>query len=117
MFGPPSSTPHHGPAEPRLPWQPILVSGLQKKLEGQLWGPESFCPAGGEQAVEAVDLRAPLSRVTVSSREFWDGFAVSTGKRVTSLRGLKCVPPSFPVHDPCSPQQNRQSRSGAVGTC
>ncbi|XP_075580301.1 lysine-specific demethylase hairless [Pelecanus crispus] len=57
--------------------QPVLVSGLQRRLEGRLWGPESFCPAGGEQAVEVVNLRAPASRVRMSSREFWDGFAAS----------------------------------------
>ncbi|KAM9215782.1 lysine-specific demethylase hairless [Leptosomus discolor] len=57
--------------------QPVLVSGLQKKLERRLWGPESFCPARGEQAVEAVNLRAPPGCVRMSSREFWDGFAAS----------------------------------------
>ncbi|GAB0200244.1 lysine-specific demethylase hairless [Grus japonensis] len=57
--------------------QPVLVSGLQKRLEGRLWGPESFRPAGGEQAVEVVNLRAPTSRVRMSSQEFWDGFAAS----------------------------------------
>ncbi|XP_061871849.1 lysine-specific demethylase hairless [Colius striatus] len=58
--------------------QPVLVSGLQKRLEGRLWGPESFCPAGGEQAVEVVNLRAPSSRIRMSSQEFWDGFAAGT---------------------------------------
>ncbi|KAM6232173.1 lysine-specific demethylase hairless isoform 1-T3 [Spheniscus humboldti] len=57
--------------------QPVLVSGLQKRLEGRLWGPESFRPAGGEQAVEVVNLRAPTSRVRMSSQEFWDSFAAS----------------------------------------
>ncbi|KAM9252531.1 lysine-specific demethylase hairless [Cariama cristata] len=57
--------------------QPVLVSGLQKRLEGRLWGPESFRPSEGEQAVEAVNLRAPASRVRLSSQEFWDGFAAS----------------------------------------
>ncbi|KAM6113308.1 lysine-specific demethylase hairless [Phoenicopterus ruber ruber] len=57
--------------------QPVLVSGLQRRLEGRLWGPESFRPAGGEQAVEAVNLRAPASRVRMSCQEFWDGFAAS----------------------------------------
>ncbi|XP_055676325.1 lysine-specific demethylase hairless isoform X1 [Falco peregrinus] len=57
--------------------QPVLVSGLQKRLEGRLWGPESFRPARGEQAVEAVNLRVPASRVRMSSQEFWDGFTAS----------------------------------------
>ncbi|XP_051496881.1 lysine-specific demethylase hairless isoform X2 [Apus apus] len=54
--------------------QPVLVSGLQKRLEGRLWGPESFCPARGEQEVEVTNLRVPGRRVRMSSREFWDGF-------------------------------------------
>ncbi|XP_033375284.1 lysine-specific demethylase hairless [Parus major] len=59
--------------------QPVLVSGLQKRLEGRLWAPESFQPSGEEEEeVEAVNLRAPRSRVRMSSREFWDGFATST---------------------------------------
>ncbi|NXC35497.1 HAIR demethylase, partial [Campylorhamphus procurvoides] len=58
--------------------QPVLVSGLQKRLEGRLWGPESFRPPRGEQEVEAVNLRAPSSRVRMSSSEFWDGFAAGT---------------------------------------
>ncbi|XP_062452739.1 lysine-specific demethylase hairless isoform X2 [Rhea pennata] len=57
--------------------QPVLVSGLQKTLDGRLWGPESFRPAGGEQEVEAVNLRAQPGRVRLSSKEFWDGFAAS----------------------------------------
>ncbi|KAJ7428290.1 HR, lysine demethylase and nuclear receptor corepressor [Willisornis vidua] len=58
--------------------QPVLVSGLQKRLEGRLWGPESFRPPRGEQEVEVVNLRAPASRVRMSSREFWDGFAAGS---------------------------------------
>ncbi|XP_068776877.1 lysine-specific demethylase hairless isoform X2 [Struthio camelus] len=57
--------------------QPVLVSGLQKTLDGRLWGPESLWPAGGEQEVEAVNLRAQPGRVRLSSKEFWDGFAAS----------------------------------------
>ncbi|KAK4808224.1 hypothetical protein QYF61_006809 [Mycteria americana] len=77
--GPPPRPPPAPPAlaEPRLPRQPVLVSGLQKRLEGRLWGPESLCPARGEQAVEVVNLRAPASRLRMSSQEFWDGFAAS----------------------------------------
>lgn len=44
----------------------------------------------GEQAVAVVNLRAPGSRLRVSSREFWDGFATSAGKRAMNLWGLKC---------------------------
>ncbi|XP_064031700.1 lysine-specific demethylase hairless isoform X2 [Pogoniulus pusillus] len=54
--------------------QPVLVSGLQKRLEGKLWGPESFMAAAGQQALEVVNLRAPQSRLRMGSREFWDGF-------------------------------------------
>ncbi|RLV62524.1 hypothetical protein DV515_00019225, partial [Chloebia gouldiae] len=59
--------------------QPVLVSGLQKRLEPRLWAPESFQPSGQEEEeVEALNLRAPRSRVRMSSREFWGGFAAST---------------------------------------
>ncbi|XP_053944926.1 lysine-specific demethylase hairless isoform X2 [Cuculus canorus] len=58
--------------------QPVLVSGLQKKLEERLWGPESFHLDHGEQELEVVNLRAPARRVRMSSQEFWDGFAAST---------------------------------------
>ncbi|KAI1230068.1 hypothetical protein IHE44_0010456, partial [Lamprotornis superbus] len=81
------------PTEPRLPRQPVLVSGLQKRLEGRLWAPESFQPSGKEEKeeeVEAVNLRAPRSRVRMSSREFWDGFAASTGEGTRSLWGPQC---------------------------
>ncbi|XP_064353868.1 lysine-specific demethylase hairless [Dromaius novaehollandiae] len=57
--------------------QPVLVSGLQKTLDGRLWGPESLRAAGGEQELEAVDLRAQPGRVRISSKAFWDGFAAS----------------------------------------
>ncbi|XP_068518597.1 lysine-specific demethylase hairless [Anas acuta] len=57
--------------------QPVLVSGLEKRLDGRLWGPESFRPPGGEQEVEAVNLRAQPRRVRMGSGRFWDGFAAS----------------------------------------
>ncbi|KAM4644850.1 lysine-specific demethylase hairless [Amazona ochrocephala] len=57
--------------------EPVLVSGLQKRLEERLWGPESFCSCGMEQALEVVNLRAPATRIRVSSQEFWDGFTAS----------------------------------------
>ncbi|XP_064587324.1 lysine-specific demethylase hairless [Zonotrichia leucophrys gambelii] len=63
--------------------QPVLVSGLQKRLQPRLWAPESFQPAGQEEEEEeeAVNLRAPRSRVRVSRRRFWDGFAASTAEQ------------------------------------
>ncbi|XP_014813876.1 PREDICTED: lysine-specific demethylase hairless [Calidris pugnax] len=57
--------------------QPVFVSGLQKRLEGRLWGPESFLSAWGERAVEVENLRAPGSHLRMSSREFWEGFAAN----------------------------------------
>ncbi|XP_063031203.1 lysine-specific demethylase hairless [Melospiza melodia melodia] len=64
--------------------RPVLVSGLQKRLQPRLWAPESFQPAGqeeDEEEVKAVNLRAPRSRVRMSRRRFWDGFAASTAER------------------------------------
>ncbi|XP_019401699.1 PREDICTED: lysine-specific demethylase hairless isoform X2 [Crocodylus porosus] len=57
--------------------QPVLVSGLQKMLDGKLWGPESFCRERGEQEGRVLDLRAPAGRAQISSKDFWDGFASS----------------------------------------
>uniref|UniRef100_A0A8C3NHZ5 Lysine-specific demethylase n=1 Tax=Geospiza parvula TaxID=87175 RepID=A0A8C3NHZ5_GEOPR len=77
--------------------QPVLVSGLQKRLEPRLWAPESFQRSGQEEEeeeeeeeVEAVNLRAPRSRVRMSSRRFWDGFAASTGEGTGNLWGPRC---------------------------
>ncbi|XP_031464190.1 lysine-specific demethylase hairless [Phasianus colchicus] len=57
--------------------QPVLVSGLQQRLDGGLWGPESFRPpGGGQQEVEVTELRAQ-KRVRMGSRRFWDGFIAS----------------------------------------
>ncbi|XP_068012564.1 lysine-specific demethylase hairless isoform X1 [Melanerpes formicivorus] len=69
--------------------QPVLVSGLQKRLEGKLWGPESFLPAEGEQALEVVNLRAPKSRLRMGSREFWDGFTASQEQGAGDLLKLE----------------------------
>uniref|UniRef100_A0A674HIJ8 Lysine-specific demethylase n=1 Tax=Taeniopygia guttata TaxID=59729 RepID=A0A674HIJ8_TAEGU len=73
--------------------QPVLVSGLQKKLEPRLWAPESFQRSGQEEEeeeeeVEAVNLRAPPSRVRISSREFWGGFAASAGEGTKNFGAL-----------------------------
>ncbi|XP_057268618.1 lysine-specific demethylase hairless isoform X1 [Pezoporus wallicus] len=57
--------------------EPVLVSGLQKWLEERLWGPESFSSCGMEQMLEVVNLRAPATRLLVSSQEFWGGFTAS----------------------------------------
>lgn len=70
------------------PPQPVLVSGLEKRLDGRLWGPESFRPPGGEQEVEAVNLRAQPRRVRMGSGRFWDGFAASPSKQPGATGGL-----------------------------
>lgn len=98
-----SPQPHPGPPEPPLlPRQPVLVSGLQKRLEERLWGPESFRSCGMEQVLEVVNLRAPEPRIRVSSREFWDGFTASAGKWGMSLWASSAIPEvgSQPAHAP-----------------
>ncbi|KAM8990753.1 lysine-specific demethylase hairless [Ara ararauna] len=61
--------------------EPVLVSGLQKRLEERLWGPESFRSCGMEQVLEVVNLRAPATRIRVSSQEFWNGFTASAASQ------------------------------------
>lgn len=60
--------------------QPVLVSGLQQRLDGGLWGPESFRPpGGGQQEVEVTELRGQ-KRLRMGSARFWDGFTASAAR-------------------------------------
>ncbi|XP_067386374.1 lysine-specific demethylase hairless isoform X2 [Emydura macquarii macquarii] len=67
--------------------QPVLVSGLQKTLKGNLWEPESFCHKQQEQEVQAVNLRSQPGWTRISSKDFWDGFASSAKSLETENGG------------------------------
>uniref|UniRef100_A0A672K7K1 Lysine-specific demethylase n=1 Tax=Sinocyclocheilus grahami TaxID=75366 RepID=A0A672K7K1_SINGR len=56
--------------------QPVLVSGIHKKLKGNLWKPESFSKEFGDQDVDLVNCRNCAIISDVKVRNFWDGFQV-----------------------------------------
>ncbi|XP_004912946.1 lysine-specific demethylase 3B isoform X2 [Xenopus tropicalis] len=56
--------------------QPVLVSGVQKKLKSELWKPEAFSVEFGDQDVDLVNCRNCAIISDVKVRDFWDGFAV-----------------------------------------
>uniref|UniRef100_A0A673JYI4 Lysine-specific demethylase n=1 Tax=Sinocyclocheilus rhinocerous TaxID=307959 RepID=A0A673JYI4_9TELE len=56
--------------------QPVLVSGIHKKLKGNLWKPESFSKEFGDQDVDLVNCRNCAIISDVKVRDFWDGFQV-----------------------------------------
>ncbi|XP_061091789.1 lysine-specific demethylase 3B isoform X2 [Conger conger] len=70
--------------------QPVLVSGIHKRLNGGLWRPEAFSLEFGDQDVDLVNCRncAIISDVKVG--EFWDGFQVIS-KRLQGSDGQPMV--------------------------
>uniref|UniRef100_A0A673FPV0 Lysine-specific demethylase n=1 Tax=Sinocyclocheilus rhinocerous TaxID=307959 RepID=A0A673FPV0_9TELE len=56
--------------------QPVLVSGIHKKLKEKLWKPESFSQEFGDQDVDLVNCRNCAIISDVKVRDFWDGFQV-----------------------------------------
>lgn len=56
--------------------QPVLVSGIHRKLKGELWNPEGFSEEFGDQDVDLVNCRNCAIISDVKVRDFWDGFKV-----------------------------------------
>ncbi|KAI4893779.1 hypothetical protein NFI96_033968, partial [Prochilodus magdalenae] len=56
--------------------QPVLVSGIHKKLNCSLWKPEAFSEEFGDQDVDLVNCRNCAIIADVKVRDFWDGFQV-----------------------------------------
>ncbi|XP_052006125.1 lysine-specific demethylase 3B-like isoform X2 [Xyrauchen texanus] len=56
--------------------QPVLVSGIDRKLKGNLWKPEAFSEEFGDQDVDLVNCRTCAIISDVKVRDFWDGFQV-----------------------------------------
>lgn len=54
--------------------QPVLVSGIHKRLKSELWLPEAFSREFGDQDVDLVNCRNCSIISDVKVREFWDGF-------------------------------------------
>lgn len=62
------------------PLQPVLVSGIHKRLKGALWRPEAFSEEFGDQDVDLVNCRNCAIISDVKVRDFWDGFQVISSK-------------------------------------
>uniref|UniRef100_A0A665VUY5 Lysine-specific demethylase n=1 Tax=Echeneis naucrates TaxID=173247 RepID=A0A665VUY5_ECHNA len=56
--------------------QPVLVSGIHKRLKANLWRPEAFSEEFGDQDVDLVNCRNCAIISDVKVRDFWDGFQV-----------------------------------------
>ncbi|XP_063781106.1 lysine-specific demethylase 3A isoform X2 [Pseudophryne corroboree] len=54
--------------------QPVMVSGVHKTLNSELWRPESFRREFGDQEVDLVNCRTNDIITGATVGEFWDGF-------------------------------------------
>lgn len=53
--------------------QPVLVSGIQRTLQGNLWETEALGLLGGQ--VQALSPLGPPQPTNLSSITFWEGFS------------------------------------------
>ncbi|XP_074529789.1 lysine-specific demethylase 3B isoform X2 [Halichoeres trimaculatus] len=70
--------------------QPVLVSGIHKRLKGDLWHPDAFSIEFGDQDVDLVNCRNCAIISDVKVRDFWDGFQVIS-KRLQDSEGQPMV--------------------------
>uniref|UniRef100_A0A3B5AAQ3 Lysine-specific demethylase n=1 Tax=Stegastes partitus TaxID=144197 RepID=A0A3B5AAQ3_9TELE len=70
--------------------QPVLVSGIHKRLKAHLWRPEAFSEEFGDQDVDLVNCRNCAIISDVKVRDFWDGFQVIS-KRLQDSDGQPMV--------------------------
>ncbi|KAM9375532.1 lysine-specific demethylase 3B isoform 2-T2 [Pholidichthys leucotaenia] len=70
--------------------QPVLVSGIHKRLKTELWRPEAFSEEFGDQDVDLVNCRNCATISDVKVRDFWDGFEV-IAKRLQDAEGNPMV--------------------------
>ncbi|XP_054647275.1 lysine-specific demethylase 3B isoform X2 [Dunckerocampus dactyliophorus] len=70
--------------------QPVLVSGIHKRLKSELWRPEAFSEEFGDQDVDLVNCRNCAIISDVKVRDFWDGFQVIS-KRLQDSEGQPMV--------------------------
>ncbi|XP_068181729.1 lysine-specific demethylase 3B isoform X2 [Antennarius striatus] len=84
--------------------QPVLVSGIDKRLKSNLWQPNAFSQEFGDQDVDLVNCRNCAIISDVKVRDFWDGFQVLS-KRLQDADGnpmvlkLKDWPPGEDFRD------------------
>ncbi|XP_012582394.1 PREDICTED: lysine-specific demethylase hairless isoform X1 [Condylura cristata] len=53
--------------------QPVLVSGIQRTLQGNLWGTEALGALGGQ--VQVLNPLGPPQPTSLGSETFWEGFS------------------------------------------
>ncbi|XP_070594983.1 lysine-specific demethylase 3B isoform X4 [Erythrolamprus reginae] len=70
--------------------QPVLVSGVHKKLKPELWKPDAFSQEFGDQDVDLVNCRNCAIISDVKVRDFWDGFEIIS-KRLRADDGQPMV--------------------------
>ncbi|XP_053538058.1 lysine-specific demethylase 3B isoform X1 [Ictalurus punctatus] len=70
--------------------QPVLVSGIHRKLKECLWLPDAFSEEFGDQDVDLVNCRNCAIISDVKVRDFWDGFQVIS-KRLRGTDGQAMV--------------------------
>lgn len=70
--------------------QPVLVSGIHKRLKSHLWLPDAFSKEFGDQDVDLVNCRNCAIISDVKVRDFWDGFQVIS-KRLQDNDGQPMV--------------------------
>lgn len=70
--------------------QPVMVSGIHKRLKSALWKPDAFSEEFGDQDVDLVNCRNCATISDVKVREFWDGFQVIS-KRLKGTDGQAMV--------------------------
>ncbi|KAK5864907.1 hypothetical protein PBY51_016112 [Eleginops maclovinus] len=70
--------------------QPVLVSGIHKRLKQNLWRPDAFSREFGDQDVDLVNCRNCAIISDVKVRDFWDGFEVIS-KRLQDTEGQPMV--------------------------
>ncbi|XP_061901888.1 lysine-specific demethylase 3B isoform X1 [Entelurus aequoreus] len=70
--------------------QPVLVSGIHKRLRTELWRPEAFSEEFGDQDVDLVNCRNCAIISDVKVRDFWDGFQIIS-KRLQDSEGQPMV--------------------------
>ncbi|XP_078421997.1 putative JmjC domain-containing histone demethylation protein 2C isoform X2 [Cetorhinus maximus] len=66
--------------------QPVLVSGVHKKLNSNIWKPESFREEFRDQKVDLINYKDGSMISSVRIQDFWDGFEDLT-KRFKSKSG------------------------------
>uniref|UniRef100_A0A8C5NXR3 Lysine-specific demethylase n=1 Tax=Jaculus jaculus TaxID=51337 RepID=A0A8C5NXR3_JACJA len=87
--------------------QPVLVSGIQKTLQDNLWGMEALGALGGQ--VQTLTALGPPQLANVDSTTFWEGFSHPESKDLgllgltpTSILRVENLASSLPLPEYCA---------------